>query len=219
MPKRESDTKKERRERKRLKKEAKHKRRKTAKQSSDKEDADPGVFIRKRMELVVSLLPSSLGDTLKSIEDSLRVFLLKYSDGIEGILLAFDNVEILGDGGMILNEFPHIHYKVSVDALVFAPTVGCRLRGVVTESFHSHLSMVVHHYFNASIPSQDMRKAGFEFDDVTEQWFRKVADATNGSRLSNASEVTFTCEKIHESGGIISIAGTKPSMIVSQRKA
>ena len=218
MPKRESETKEERRERKRLKKEAKLKRRRSSAEQANGKDAtsdivvDPSVFVRKRMELAVSLLPISLGDTLKSIEDSLRELLLKYSDGISGILLAFDNVKILGDG-MILNEFAHIHYKVAVDTLVFAPRAGCRLRGIVTDSFHSHLSLVVHHYFNASIPSQDMYQAGFEFDGETEQWYRKAKDDSSGSRLSNGNMVTFTCEKIHESGGIISIAGIKPFMV------
>ena len=91
-----------------------------------------GVFTKKKIEFVVSLLPATLKNTEKSVEDSIRRMLLKYSDGIGGILLAFDkvkiNVEKNSQGrGFILNELPYIHYNVSCDALVFCPTVGCKV--------------------------------------------------------------------------------------------
>jgi hypothetical protein len=113
-----------------------------------------GVFTKKEIEFVVSLLPSTLKNTEKSVEDSIRHLLLKYSDGIGGILLAFDKVKIKTDKhsrgrGMILNELPYIHYNVSCDALVFCPTLGCKVslagsaainlvrRGCLTREFRS----------------------------------------------------------------------------------
>ena len=157
----------------------------------------------------MSLLPNSLGDVVKRIEDSLRDFLLKYSDGFEGVLLSFENVKTLGQGS-ILNELPHIHYDVEMDALVFRPTIGCNLSGLVTEaSFHSHLSLVVHRYFNASISAEEMRKAGFDFDSGLEQWCWQ--DGEEMIPISKDDSISFVCQKIHESGGIISLAGSKPS--------
>lgn len=209
----EGESKEEKRERKRLKKEAKRLSQSSEADSpiitspiqannSNSHDEDVPVFFRRTIELNVSLLPSALSNVKTNIEDSLRAFLLKYSDGIKGILLAFDNVELLGKG-TIFNELPHIHYKVSADAVVFSPSIGCRLDGVVTEaSFHSHLSLTVLSYFNASIAAQEMSEAGFTFED--DAW------TFNGLPLDKGDAVAFVCQKIYESGGIISIAGSKP---------
>ena len=87
------------------------------------------------MEFSVSLLPASLKNTEKNVYDSIRQMLLKYSGGIGGILLAFENVEIKKDKnsqgrGWILNELPYIHYTVGCDALVFSPRVGCQVGAI-----------------------------------------------------------------------------------------
>ena len=108
------------------------------------------ILWKKQLHLVVSLLPSTLGRSYKCIEDSLRLLLLKHSDSVGGILLAFDKVTILSDKnggkngsqgqgrGWILNELPYIHYNVSCDALVFKPTIGCTVRVVSFAFFHFH---------------------------------------------------------------------------------
>jgi DNA-directed RNA polymerase subunit E'/Rpb7 len=199
----EGETKEEKRERKRQKKEAKRRSSEAPIQADESQEDSIPVFFRKSIELNVSLLPSALSDVKKNIEDSLRAFLLKYSEGVKGILLAFDNVELLGKGA-IFNELPHIHYTVAVDAVVFAPSSGCSLEGVVKEtSFPSHLSLTVLNYFNASIAAQEMKQAGFEFED--EAW------TYQGRTLEKGDAVSFVCQKMYESGGIISIAGSKPS--------
>jgi hypothetical protein len=86
-------------------------------------------FVKKRIQLAISLLPGSLKNTEESIENSLRSMLLKYSNGLGGILMAFENVKIIQDEhsqgkGFILNELPYIHYTVECTALVFAPVIG-----------------------------------------------------------------------------------------------
>jgi hypothetical protein len=233
-------TKEERREQKRQKKEVKQKRKEEKKKLRSTEDdreieratttraaapeveachewVDDGnaVLYRKKVTFIVSLLPAALTSVQMSVEDSLRSMLLKHSDGIGGILLAFENVQILSDShigvaGTIINEFPYIHYNVAVDALVFVPKPGCPLTGAVTEiSFHSHVAMVVHHYFNASISAEHMRAAGFAFDEVQLQWY----DESNQTPLSLNNRIVFKCEKMFESGGIISIEGSTPKLL------
>jgi hypothetical protein len=62
--------------------------------------------------------------------------LLKYSDGLGGILMAYDDIKLQdheGDNnskgkGWVLNELPHVHYDVSCNVLVFSPSVGCEVR-------------------------------------------------------------------------------------------
>jgi DNA-directed RNA polymerase subunit E'/Rpb7 len=199
----------EKRKKKELKKRKKQEKRKEREGQQQKEtiNDDGKGFFKKRLDLTVSLLPAGLANVAKSVEDSLRLLLLKYSDGVGGILMAFDNLTI-PDRGMILDELPHVHYAVTADCLVFCPAVNSRLTGVVTESFHSHLALTVHQYFNASVSAEQLRRAGFEFDAVTEQWY--FGETSNS--LSAGDQVKFVCIKIHESGGIISIDGSEPSV-------
>ena len=223
----EGETAEQRKERKRLKREQKkikkeekeHEQQTTVVESIASKRSEPSHekidgFFRKKLELTISLLPAALENVLAHAEDALRIFLLKYSDGIGGILLAFENLKIISENknsvsGIILDELPHIHYRVSMDALVFSPTAGSKMSGTVTESsFHSHLSLVVHKYFNASISSNMLRDAGFEFDTIQLQWYYQRD--TNATVLKRDDQIDFVCHKLCESGGIISIDGSNP---------
>lgn len=226
MGKRSNETEEERRERKRQKKEKKELKKAKKEQSSQDGSTEvpipttpapalrtpepmstqsrgPPTFLRKKLRLTVSLLPAGLANVLQSIEDNLRLFLLKYSDGVGGIMLAFDNVDLDGRGE-ILNELPYTHYKVTCDALIFAPQPGCCLRGEVTESFPSHVSLVVHKYFNASVAASDLQAAGMEFED--DCWY------AGGQALVEGGSLEFVVDKVHESGGIISMDGSNPKL-------
>lgn len=170
------------------------------------ETPEASVFQNMQLELTISLLPSGLTDVSRSVQQSLRQFLLKYSSGMKGIPLAFDNIKILKSGkGAILNELPHIHYAVVCDAIVFAPRPGNQLTGVVRKSFHSHLSLVVLNYFNASISSSELQARGYHFDSENEVWLGDKA-----SSVSIDDKIDFIVQKVHESAGIISIEGGFP---------
>jgi DNA-directed RNA polymerase subunit E'/Rpb7 len=167
------------------------------------------VFLEKKLELIVSILPAGLHNVRKSIEENLRLFLLRFTDGMGGILLAFNNLKIAKGGrGEILNELPYIHYTVQCDALIFCPAKGGKLSGVVTESFHSHVSLVVHHYFNASISEEHLRSSGFEYDNTDDRWKHGKTKAG----LDKDKKVDFLIDKVHESGGIISVDGSQPAI-------
>jgi hypothetical protein len=99
-------------------------------------DENKPIFFRKKTKLSISLLPWSLRDCKQSVESSIRKMLLKYSDGLGGILMAYDDIKLQdfeGDNnskgkGWVLNELPHVHYDVSCNVLVFSPSVGCEVR-------------------------------------------------------------------------------------------
>lgn len=148
-----NETEEERKERKRLKKQAKKKEERKSTESlsfneethvniddhspspptsltPSEENAQSTAFQQKRLKMVVSLFPVALSDIMSHVRESLRSLLLKYSDGVGGVLLGFDSVKFSNDDsyGVILNELPHIHYNVELDALVFCPEVGTKVR-------------------------------------------------------------------------------------------
>ena len=86
------------------------------------------LFLKKRIRTVVSLFPMALRDAHLEIERSLQILLLRWNAIDGGALLAFDNVQIKGRGGHILNEQPQIHFTVDLDGLLFAPQEGMKVR-------------------------------------------------------------------------------------------
>ena len=202
-PSSKAESKDEKRPHKRQKKESKKRKKERSSLPTEKSNpSDPGesssgLLSVKKLRLSASILPSGLGDVKTSIDRCIRDFLLKYSDSVEGIIMGYKNVEISTDGrGRIVEELPHIHYDIRCDALVFTPIPNARLKGRVTESFHSHVSLVVFNYFNASISADRLREAGFEYDADKESWYSVESEDT----IEKSTYLAFATEKIHEAG-------------------
>jgi RPA43 OB domain in RNA Pol I len=216
------------------------------------------LYYKKKLQISISILPCGLRNVIESATESIRhALLLKYCNPMGGILLAFDNVQVVnnnninnknnnGGHGRILDELPHIHYNVTCNGLVFCPTIGLRIDGgtVVEASFHSHLSLVVHGHFNASISSNQMRKSGFAYDDKNHgggQWFHVASqtylqqqqqdnntalreadhygddddeDAEANQQRPPASRIQFTLHKLHEVGTLLLVC---PLIMVLER--
>uniref|UniRef100_A0A7S3L6X0 RPA43 OB domain-containing protein n=1 Tax=Amphora coffeiformis TaxID=265554 RepID=A0A7S3L6X0_9STRA len=214
-PSSKAESKDEKRAQKRQKKESKKRRKDSSASSTEHVNLNESTETRsnllsvKKLRLSASILPSGLSDVKTSIDRCIRDFLLKYSDAVDGTIMGYKNVEILADGrGRIVEELPHIHYDIRCDALVFSPVPNARLRGRVTESFHSHVSMVVFNYFNASISASRLREAGFEYDADKESWYNIESEDT----IEKSSYLVFAAEKIHEAVGMISIDGSNPAL-------
>mmetsp|Transcript_13975 Transcript_13975/g.29463 ORF Transcript_13975/g.29463 Transcript_13975/m.29463 type:complete len:248 (-) Transcript_13975:995-1738(-) len=175
-------------------------------------DEDKPVFFRKRAKLSISLLPWSLKDCKQSVENSLRKMMLKYSNGLGGILMAYDDVQLRDHEdenskgkGWILNELPHVHYDVSCNVLVFYPSIGCQLKGIVNECFPSHVGMLVFGYINAMVSAETIREAGYTFDVDLQTWTK------GGDSITSGAKINFVVTMIHECDGTISLEGDKPA--------
>ena len=200
------ETKEEKKARKRQKKEAKKRKRHSEESGivANKEDFstrsvkhERGILTCRKIRLTASILPSGLADVNTSVDRCIREFLLKYSESIGGIMMAYKNVQITKNGrGRIVEELPHIHYDVTCDAIVFAPILKGHLKGRVTESFHSHISLVVFNYFNASISASHLRAAGFEYNLEKDLWYEQASEYV----IEKASHIKFAIENVHEAG-------------------
>lgn len=206
------ETKEERRERKRLKKERKKNRSlEDGKETGIDNGTSTGFVLgpirHTKMEMTISLTPRDLIDVQSALQASIRKILLRYNEGVGGVLLAFEKLKVVR-GGEILNELPHIHYIVSFSGTIFAPKKEQSLSGVVYECFHSHISFVLLGYFNASIAAAELQDAGFQFDARNMTWHAQQ----NGMEkiLCKGKTVSCECQKIYVSDGIISIEGRRP---------
>ena len=77
---------------------------------------------------------------------------------------------------------------------------------MVSDSFPSHLGILVLGYVNAMIPANVLQEAGYAFDVDAVVWSHE-----NGSHsFAKDEKVEFVVDKIHESMGTLSMEGSKP---------
>ena len=205
------------------------------------EDLKSTVYYKKRLQVAISLLPAAMGNIPSALQSAVKLMLLKYTANV-GILLSFGKLDISGGTGRVLDEIPHIHFKVAFDGLVFSPHIGCQvcrdvllavtyhysrmvlysstlffeitiiiamsqLKGMVTESFPSHLGLLVLNYVNAMIPAEALHNAGYVFDHDKYIWVQEEE-----SRIFEERDIIdFVVDKIHEVAGTISLEGSKPA--------
>lgn len=82
----------------------------------------------------------------------------------------------------------------------------CQLQGEVTESFPSHMSILVLGFFNAMIPAEQLTEAGYAFDGDLQEWAKEDGSST----FTQGAKVDFRVNRIHESLGTLSMEGSKP---------
>lgn len=201
----------------------------------------------------VALLPTSLPNVTNHITNLLQTLLLMYDSNMGGVLLSLendvtllpvdykagsssrDNNSGLLIGGRIVDDLPYIHYKFSVDVLLFCPILGMKLSGKVVECTPTYITLTTHHILSTKISSETLHSEGYYYNGMTMEWVRERVVTATGSAiaaLKNDEEeededddrlgpstsiylddnVEFIIERIHECGGYISLDGTRPSV-------
>ncbi|XP_043824728.1 DNA-directed RNA polymerase I subunit RPA43 [Dromiciops gliroides] len=103
----------------------------------------------------VALAPRFLDRKRSGLRQQLDRELLRYSESLQGVPVAYDNLKIVGELGDIYDDQGHIHLNVEADFVIFCPERGQKLLGTVNKVAPSHLGCLVHGCFNASIPKPE----------------------------------------------------------------
>ncbi|XP_036617938.1 DNA-directed RNA polymerase I subunit RPA43 [Trichosurus vulpecula] len=103
----------------------------------------------------VALAPRFLGRKRSGLREQLDGELLRYSESLRGVPVAYDNLKIVGELGDIYDDQGHVHLDVEADFVLFCPEKGQKLVGTVNKVAPSHLGCLVHGCFNASIPKPE----------------------------------------------------------------
>ncbi|XP_076609930.1 DNA-directed RNA polymerase I subunit RPA43 [Chaetodon auriga] len=104
----------------------------------------------------VCLPPMYLNKKRTGIQGELEAELLKFSQSLKGVPLAYDNIRILGQRGHIYDDSGYIHMDIEASFIVFQPKNGQKLLGKVNKLGVSHVGCLVHGCFNASIPKPSL---------------------------------------------------------------
>nr|KAF6470505.1 hypothetical protein HJG59_019025 [Molossus molossus] len=110
----------------------------------------------------IALSPRYLNRKRSGIREQLDAELLRYSESLLGVPIAYDNIKVVGELGDIYDDQGHIHLNIEADFIIFCPEPGQKLMGTVNKVSSSHIGCLVHGCFNASIPKPEQMPA--------EQW-------------------------------------------------
>ncbi|XP_007944814.1 DNA-directed RNA polymerase I subunit RPA43 [Orycteropus afer afer] len=110
----------------------------------------------------IALSPRYLNRKRTGIREQLDAELLRYSESLLGVPVAYDNIKVVGELGDIYDDQGHIHLNIEADFIIFCPEPGQKLMGTVNKVSSSHIGCLVHGCFNASIPKPEQMPA--------EQW-------------------------------------------------
>ncbi|XP_020014466.1 DNA-directed RNA polymerase I subunit RPA43 [Castor canadensis] len=110
----------------------------------------------------IALSPRYLNRKRTGIREQLDAELLRYSESLLGVPIAYDNIKVVGELGDIYDDQGHIHLNIEADFVIFCPEPGQKLMGTVNKVSSSHIGCLVHRCFNASIPIPEQMSA--------EQW-------------------------------------------------
>ncbi|NXU04504.1 RPA43 polymerase, partial [Buphagus erythrorhynchus] len=119
----------------------------------------------------VALPPRFLGRKRSGIRAQLDAELLRYSESLQGVPVAYDNIKVVGELGDIYDDQGFIHLNVEADFIIFSPTKGKKLVGVINKVAPSHIGCLIHGCFNASIPKPEQmsiaqwQELGFKIGD------------------------------------------------------
>ncbi|XP_074127256.1 DNA-directed RNA polymerase I subunit RPA43 [Sminthopsis crassicaudata] len=140
----------------------------------------------------VALSPRFLDRKRSGLRQLLDQELLRYSESLRGVPVAYDNLRIVGELGDIYDDQGHIHLNIEADFVIFCPERGQKLLGKVNKVAPSHLGCLVHGCFNASIPKPEHMAA--------EQW--------QGLHFSVGDELEFEVARLDsDAAGVFCIRG------------
>ncbi|XP_051872360.1 DNA-directed RNA polymerase I subunit RPA43 isoform X2 [Pristis pectinata] len=100
----------------------------------------------------LALCPLYLNRKRSGIERQLKTELLRFSESLQGVPVAYDKVRLIGALGDIYDDQGYIHLNIEADFVIFRPKIGQKLMGTVNKVAPSHIGCLVHGCFNASIP-------------------------------------------------------------------
>ncbi|RDD39826.1 DNA-directed RNA polymerase I subunit RPA43 [Trichoplax sp. H2] len=142
--------------------------------------------VQQRVEEI--LLPYRfLSNVYDGITATLKEKNLVYCHQLAGVVLAFGNVHLLQDQAKVVDELPVLVVKVQVEYVVFKPTVGSTLIGVVTRIGADYFGLLVHQCINASIHLKKKKLIGLQ--------------------LQVGKNIAFLVKTVYTEDGLLSIGG------------
>lgn len=121
--------------------------------------------------------------------------LLKSEPSLGGVPVAFSGAKIVGDSAGVFEDQPDLHLSCAVTFMLFSPSEGQRVTGVVNNSASDSVGLLVLNTFNASITADGL--SGYVFDAGRSVWHK---EEEKDDVIEMGQEMEFVCKamKTHE---------------------
>lgn len=131
----------------------------------------------------------------------------RYVPQLDGVLLAHRQITLTRSHACIDSNSAYASFPVGLTALVWAPRIGMRLEGQLKLSTPSHISLLVHGIFNASItaahlpstksPTMTVEDEQYEWHNFEdgEEYAEPNEDGETGAEEANGDDEMMTGEK------------------------
>lgn len=182
---------------------------------------------KKKMKLDIAVAPCFVNSIKKGIVQKLNSFLVRYSEKMEGVLIAYSKLKLAQPYGTIVNENPYVHCCFTMEGLVFSPKEGKWIEGVVHEVRENHVGLLVLGQFSASI-YHDCMLPGYKYSVEEKEYKHEEGDAsiTVGCTILFRIQRYMRCIcilknelfRVHTASGMVSIDGSMLNDVVSKKR-
>lgn len=181
-------------------------------------------------ELYVSLAPCFINDPINGIKaQHLDPLVMTYFPKAKGVVISYSNLQLSLENksidsednpiyvSPIANSSPFTYMWVAVDLLIWKPTVGDVLEGYSYMQTASHIGLLIHDTFNATIKKfnipAEWRFVPNQVDEYAEGEqengkFKSFGFWVDENDVKIEGKIKFTVKSIHSSGRVISLEGT-----------
>jgi DNA-directed RNA polymerase I subunit RPA43 len=133
----------------------------------------------------ISIPPALIHDPHRAADELMDTLLMRYVPQMSGVLLSHHNITFLRQYAKIDSDGAYSIIPAGMTCLVWAPEVGMRLEGQIQLSTPSHVSLLVHGIFNASITSAHLpstMETSHSSKDTVYQW-HEFQDGENDVKM------------------------------------
>lgn len=200
-----------------------------APQSTNKvnEDGISECFHKYTTAMYVSLAPMYLNNPINGVKTQhLDPMVMNYFSKAKGVVLSYLNIQIDeanltedSEGNPISiarveGNSPMTFFWINVDLLIWKPQIGDTLEGYIYMQTASHIGLLIHDTFNASIKKYNV-PAEWQFipsqeDETTDdtERFRSYGYWVDENENKVEGKLRFTIKSIHSAGRVVLVEGT-----------
>jgi DNA-directed RNA polymerase I subunit RPA43 len=161
-----------------------------------------------RARFTLDLHPSRMADVGAGISDQLDAQLLRFSEDLGGVPLAYSAVRrVPAAAATVSAYYAYVRVAVEATALVFRPRVGARLAGRVIKVGSDYIGLLVLGVFNAAIPRDAIRREFAPDAAAPAEEPRWVSRKHPGHAIGLGDDVRFELSGVSDAGGFFSLAG------------
>ncbi|TIA78686.1 hypothetical protein E3P92_03681 [Wallemia ichthyophaga] len=180
--------------------------------TNDSPNAPSSAYKIVETSLRLSIPPIFANDPKSGALEMLDSLVMRYVPALRAVLLTHINTQFKQSAGLIIDESPFSVTDVQFTALVWSPTIGQRMRGKVTLCSPDHISLLVHHTFNVTIPREFIDCQTFKYanDSATENsgGGRWLHTSSTQVLAEQGRDVDFSVIERNTTNGMLTLTGS-----------